>query len=57
MIQDMGNVELFELFETDVIQYTLDLLSIPNYVIKKDNLMAIDVGKLQKRKNIIKPII
>ena len=68
MIQDAGNLELFELFETDpetqckeclsywsegtvyctcghllkeseakrgVIQYTLDLLSIPNYVIKK----------------------
>ena len=68
MIQDMGNVELFELIETDpktqckeclsywskgivcctcghllkgseanrgLIQYTLDLLSIPNYVIKK----------------------
>ena len=64
MIQDMGNVELFVLFETDpktqckecllywsesivyyllkesaanrgVIHYTLDLLSIPNYVIKK----------------------
>ena len=68
MIKDMGNVELFELFETDpktqckecllywsegivyctcwnllkesaanrgVIQYTLDLLFIPNYVIKK----------------------
>ena len=68
MIQDMGNVELFELFETDpktqckeclsywsegivdctcghllkesaanrgVIQNTLDLLSIPEYVIKK----------------------
>ena len=68
MIQDMGNVELFELFETDpktqckecllywsegivyctcghllkeiaanrgVIQYTLDLLSIPEYIIKK----------------------
>ena len=68
MIQDMGNVELSEFFETDpktqckeclsywsegivyctcghllkeiaanrgVIQYTLDLLSIPNYVIKK----------------------
>ena len=68
MIQDMGNVALFELFETDlktqckecpsywseiivyctcgpllkeiaanrgVIQYTLDLLSIPEYIIKK----------------------
>ena len=71
MIQDMGNVELFELFETDrktqcreclsywsegiiyctcghllkeseanrgAIQCTLDLLSIPNYVIKKGRL-------------------
>ena len=68
MIKDMGNVELFELFETDpkkqckecllywnqgivyctcghllrenqssrgILQWTLDLLSIPNYVIKK----------------------
>ena len=71
MIQDMGNVELFELFETvrktqckecllfwsegvvyctcrhllkeseanrDVIQYTLDLLSIPDFVIKNGRL-------------------
>ena len=69
MIQDVGNVELFDLFETDpktqckeclsywsegivyctcghllkeiaanrgVIEYTLDLLSIPEYVIKKE---------------------
>ena len=69
MIQDMGNVELFELFETDpqtqckecllhwsqgivyctcghllkeiaanrgVIEYTWDLLSIPEYIIKKE---------------------
>ena len=81
MIQNMGNVELFELFETDpetqckeclsywsegivyctyghllkenaanrdVSQYTLDLLSIPNYVIKKDDFMATEMGKLQK---------
>ena len=91
MIQDVGNVELFELFETDpktqckgclsywsegivyctcghllkesapnrgVIQYTLDLLSIPNYVIKKGRLHGHRYGKTpQKRKNIIKPII
>ena len=91
MIQDVGNVELFELFETDpktqwkeclsywsecivyctcghllktiaanrgFIEYTLDLLSIPEYVIKNGRpLMATDIGKLQKRKNIIWPII
>ena len=83
MIQDVGNVELFELFETDpktqctaclsywnvgmvyctcghllkeivanrgFIEYTLDLLSIPEHVIKKGDLMATDMGKLQKRK-------
>ena len=37
------------------IEYTLDLLSIPEYVIKKEDLMATDMGKLQKRKNIIWP--
>ena len=90
MIQDVGNVELFELFETDpktqcteclsywsegivyctcghllketvanrsFIEYTLDLLPTPEYVIKKGRLMATDMGKLQKRKNIIWPII
>ena len=83
MIQDMGNVELFELFETDpktqckeclsywsegivyctcghllkesaanrgVIQYTLDLLSIPNYVIKKGRLHGHRYGKTPQQK-------
>ena len=84
MIQDVGNVDLFELFETDpktqckeclsywsegivyctcgqilkeieanrgFIEKTLDLLSIPEYVVKKGkDLMATDMGKLQKRK-------
>ena len=90
MIQDMGNVELFELFETDpktqckeclsywiegvvcctcghllkdsaanrgVIQYALDLLSIPNYVIKKGRPHGHRYGKTPQKKNIIKPII
>ena len=40
-----------------VIQYTLDLLSISNYVIKKGRPHGhTDMGKLHKRKNIIKPI-
>ena len=79
MIQDVGNVELFELFETDpktqckaclshrsegivyctcghlltetvadrgFIEYTLDLLSIPEYVIKKGRLHGHRYGKL-----------
>ena len=79
MIQDVGNVELFDLFETDLktqckaclsywsegivhctcghllketvanrrfIEYTLDLLSIPNYVIKKGRLHGHRYGKL-----------
>ena len=83
MIQDMGNVELFELFETDpktqckeclsywsedivyctcghllkesaanrgVIQYTLDLLSIPNYVIKKGRPHGHRYGKTTEKK-------
>ena len=83
MIQDMGNVELFELFETDpktqckeclsywsevivyctcghllkesaanrgVIQYTLDLPSIPNYVIKKGRLHGHIYGKTPQQK-------
>ena len=83
MIQDMGNVELFELFETDpktqckeclsywsegivyctcghllkesaanrgVIQYTLDLLSIPNYVIKKGRPHGHRYGKTPQKK-------
>ena len=86
MIQDMGNVELFELFETDpetqckeclsywsegivyctcghllkeiaanrgVIQYTLDLLSIPNYVIKKGRPHGHRFGETPEKKNII----
>ena len=83
MIKDMGNVELFELFETDletqcteglsywsegivyctcghllnesaanrrVIQYTLDILSIPNYVIKKGRLHGHRYGKTKEQK-------
>ena len=83
MIQDMSNVELFELFETDpktqcktclsywsegivyctcghllkeseanrgVIQYTLDLLSIPNYVIKKGRPHGHRYGKTPEKK-------
>ena len=83
MIQDMGKVELFELFETDpktqckaclshwsegivhctcghllkesaanrgVIQYTLDLLSIPNYVIKKGRPHGHRHGETQQKK-------
>ena len=90
MIQDVGNVELFELFETDPktqckeclsywsegivyctcgqllkklqpteasFEYTLDLLSIPEYKSRREDLMATDMGKLQKRKNIMLPII
>ena len=90
MIQDEGNVELFELFETNpetqckeclsywsegivyctcghllkereanrsVIQYTLDLLSIPEYVIKKGRHHGHRYGKIHNKKNIIKPII
>ena len=83
MIQDMGNVELFELFETDpktqckefpscwsegivdstcghllkesaanrgVIQYTLDFLSIPNYLIKKGRPHGHRYGKTPQQK-------
>ena len=83
MIQDISNVELFELFETDpktqcneclsywsegiayctcghllkeiaanrgVIQYTLDFLSIPNYVIKKGRLHGQRYGKTPEKK-------
>ena len=83
MIQDVGKVELFELFETDpkkhckeclsywrggivyctcghllkesaanrgVIQYTLDLLSIPNYVIKKGRPHGHRYGKTPEKK-------
>ena len=84
MIQDVGNVELFELFETDpktqckeclsywsegivyctcghllkeseanrcVIQYTLDLLSIPNYVIKKGRPHGHRYGKTPEKES------
>ena len=90
MIQDVGNGELFEPFETDPktqckerqsywregivhctcgyllkeivanrspIEYILDLLSIPEYVIKKRRPHGHRYGKLQKRKNVIWPII
>ena len=83
MIQDMGNVELFELFETNpkmqckeclsywsegivyctcghllkesaanrgVIQNTLDLLSIPNYVIKKGRPHGHRYGKTPQQR-------
>ena len=83
MIQDVGNVELFELFETDTktqckacltywsegivyctcghllketvanrgfIVYTLDLLSIPEYVIKKGRPHGHRYGKLPENK-------
>ena len=80
MFQDMGNVELFELCETNpreqckecfrnqgivdctsrhllteseanrgILQWTLDLLPIQNYVVKGD-LMAIDLEKLKNKK-------
>ena len=84
MIQDVGNVELFELFETDpqtqckafpsywsegivyctcglflqkeiaanrgVIEYTLDVLSIPEYVIKKGRPHGHRYGKFPEDK-------
>ena len=83
MIQDVGNIELFELFETDpktqckeclsywsegivyctcghflkeivasrgVIDYTLDLLSIPEYIIKKGRLHGHRYGKTPEKK-------
>ena len=83
MIQDVGNVELFELFETDcktqcqeclsdwsegivyctcghllkeitatrrVIEYTLDLISIPEYVIKKGRHHGHRYGKTPQQK-------
>ena len=86
MIQDVGNVELFELFETDlktqcqeclsywsegivyctcghllkeiaanrgVIEYTLDLLSIPEYIIKKGSHYGHRYRKTPEKKNII----
>ena len=90
MIQDVGNVELFELLETDsktqckaclsywsegivyctcghllketvanrrLIVYTMDLLSIPEYVIKKGRPHGHRYGKLPENKEIIWPII
>ena len=90
MIQDVGNVELFELFETDpktqcteclsywsegivyctcgqllkaivanrgFIEYTLDLLSIPEDVIKKGRPHGHRYGKAPEKKNIIWSII
>ena len=90
MIKDVGNVELFELFETDTktqckaclsywgesivhctcghllketvanrsfIVYTLDLLSIPEYVIKKGRPHGHRYGKTPETKNMIWPII
>ena len=89
MIQDVGNVELFELFGTDpktqckaclsywsegivyctcghllkervanrgFIEYTLDLLSIPEYVIKKGRPHGHRCRKLPETKKIIWPI-
>ena len=90
MIQDMGNVGLFELFETDpktkckeclsywsegvvyctcwhllkeseakrgVIQYALDLLSIPDYVIRNGRPHGHRYGQIHKKRHIIEPII
>ena len=84
MIQDMGNVELFELCETNpktqctecllywsegivyctcghllresaasrgAIQWTLDLLSIPNYVIKKGRPHGDRHGKTKEQRD------
>ena len=89
MIQDVGNVELFELLETgpktqckaclsywsegivyctcghllketvanrSFIEYTLDLLSIPEYVIKKGRPHGHRYGNFQETKNITWPI-
>ena len=83
MIKDVGNVELFKLFETDpktqckkclsnwsegivyctcghllkdivanrgFIEYTLDLLSIPEYVIKKGRPHGYRYGKTSEKK-------
>ena len=86
MIQDVGNVELFELFETDpktqckaclsywsegivyctcghlskkktvanrrFIVYTMDLISIPEYVIKKGRPHGHRYGKLPEKQRI-----
>ena len=87
MIQDVGNVELFELFETDpktqckaclsywsegivcctcghlskkktvanrrFIVYTMDLISIPEYVIKKGRPHGHRYGKLSENKEYL----
>ena len=91
MIQEVGNVELFELIETDpktqckeclsywsegivyctcghllkeivtnrgVIEFSMDLLSIPEYITKKGRLHGHRYGKTpEKKKNIIWSII
>ena len=90
MIQDVGNVELLELFETDpktqcneclsywsegivyctcghllkeivasrgVIEYKLDLVSIPEYVVKKGRPHGHRYRKTPEKKKIIRPII
>ena len=87
MIQEVGNIELFELLETDpktqctaclsywnvgivfctcghflqreteanrhFVKYTMDLLSLPEYVIKKGRPHGHRYGKSQETKNII----
>ena len=40
-----------------ILQWTLDLLSIPNYIIKKANLMAIVMGRLENKRTTTSPII
>ena len=85
MIQDVGNVELFELFETDpktqckeclsywsegivyctcgellkeivanrgVIEFSLDFLSIPEYVVKKGRLHGHRYGQNSRKERI-----
>ena len=87
MIQDVGNIELFELLETDpktqckaclsywnigivyctcghflqketavnrkFVKYTMDLLSVPEYAARREELMDTDKGKSKETKNII----
>ena len=86
MIQDVGNIELCELLETQpktqctacisywnvgivyctcghflqketeanrkFVKYTMDSLSVPEYVIKKDDLTDIDMVKIRETKDI-----